>query len=142
MVSCIKALPDAMDDTAAQVHTTTLFPSLRPRVWVSTPAADSATLHRMPAGVHSPLPREASMNPVRLAAADNPKHAPAFRAGWEPSVMSSCRAGAAAVWEPAGAWHGWQLQKPTACAGLQKMTWGVHKPGRTSRPHMSAACWS
>ena len=86
MVSHIESLPDAMDDTAAQVQTTTLFPSLRPRVWVSTPAPDSATLHRTPAGVHSALPRDASMNPVRLAAADSPKHAPACRGGSEKQV--------------------------------------------------------
>jgi hypothetical protein len=67
----------AMEETAAQVHTTTVLPSLKPMVCSMNPKDDSTTLAARPTGAAVQELRAASRKPVRHAAADRPKHAPA-----------------------------------------------------------------
>ena len=70
--------PETIEDTAAHVHTMTVLPSLRPRVCITKPELVSRALKAMPTGTHRLLPALcASKKPVRQAAADNPKQAPA-----------------------------------------------------------------
>ena len=72
------SLPETMEETAAHVHTMTVLPSLRPRVCITKPELVSRALKAMPTGTHRLLPAPcASRKPVRQAAADNPKQAPA-----------------------------------------------------------------
>ena len=71
-------LPDTMEETAAHVHTTTVLPSFKPRVWMTKPQLVSIALKAMPMAIQVALPTpSASRKPVRQAAADSPKHAPA-----------------------------------------------------------------
>lgn len=69
--------PVTMDETAAQVHTTTVLPSLKPSVCSAKPVDDKQMLAARPAGAAVHETRAASRKPVRQAAADIPKHAPA-----------------------------------------------------------------
>lgn len=70
--------PDTMEETAAHVHTTTVLPSFKPRVWITKPELVSIALKAMPMTIQVALPApSASRKPVRQAAADSPKHAPA-----------------------------------------------------------------
>ena len=70
--------PETIDETAAQVQTTTVLPSFRPLVWMTKPELVSRALKAMPMAAHKALPEpSASKKPVRQAAADSPKHAPA-----------------------------------------------------------------
>ncbi len=66
-----------MDDTAAQVHTMTLWPSLKPSVCSMKPSEEKTMLMHRPAGAASQDRRRTSRNPVRQQAADSPKQAPA-----------------------------------------------------------------
>ena len=66
-----------MEETAAQVQTTTVLPSLKPSVCSANPADDRQMLAARPAGAAVHETRAASRKPVRQAAADMPKHAPA-----------------------------------------------------------------
>ena len=68
-----------MDETAAQVHTTTVLPSLNPSVCSAKPAEESKMLAQSPAGAAVQETRAASRKPVRQAAADIPKQAPACK---------------------------------------------------------------
>ena len=70
----------SMEETAAQVHTTTVLPSLNPSVCSMNPALLSTMLVPRPAGAISQLTRRASRKPVRQDAADRPKQAPACAA--------------------------------------------------------------
>ena len=71
------ASPVTMDETAAQVHTMTLWPSLKPSVCSMKPSEEKTMLMHRPAGAASQDRRPASRNPVRQQAADSPKQAPA-----------------------------------------------------------------
>lgn len=74
----IGGLPDTMEETAAHVQTTTVLPSFKPRVWMTKPELVSRALKAMPTTIQVALPApSASRKPVRQAAADSPKHAPA-----------------------------------------------------------------
>ena len=72
-----RGAPVTMDETAAQVQTTTVLPSLSPQVCSMRPAVVSPEPARMPAGMYRMLTWLPSRNPVRQAAADSPKQAPA-----------------------------------------------------------------
>lgn len=74
----VGGLPDTMEETAAHVQTTTVLPSFNPRVWMTKPELVSRALKAMPITIQVALPApSASRKPVRQAAADSPKHAPA-----------------------------------------------------------------
>ena len=80
-----------MDETAAQVQTMTLWPSLKPRVCNMNPREEKMMLMHTPAGAASQDRRLASRKPVRQQAAESPKQAPAcVRA-------SSCKTGSLAT---------------------------------------------
>jgi len=70
--------PVTMEETAAQVQTTTVLPSLKPSVCSANPVDESPTLAARPIGAAVHETRAASRKPVRHAAADMPKHAPAY----------------------------------------------------------------
>ena len=72
-----RIVPVTMEETAAQVQTTTVFPSLSPQVCSMRPAVVSPDPARMPTGTYRMLTWLPSRNPVLQAAADSPKQAPA-----------------------------------------------------------------
>lgn len=83
--------PVIMEETAAQVHTTTVLPSLNPSVCSMKPADDRTMLAARPAGAASHVVRAAKRNPVLHAAADSPKQAPAcdrHRSHWSSSQQA------------------------------------------------------
>lgn len=69
--------PVTMEDTAAHVHTMTLWPSLKPSVCSMKPREEKMMLMQRPPGAASQDRRPASRNPVRQQAAESPKQAPA-----------------------------------------------------------------
>ena len=69
--------PVTIDETAAHVHTMTLWPSLKPSVCSMKPREENTMLMQSPAGAASQVRRLASRNPVRQQAAESPKQAPA-----------------------------------------------------------------
>ena len=77
-----------MEDTAAHVHTMTLWPSLKPSVCSMKPSEEKMMLMPRPAGAVSQDRRPASRNPVRQQAADRPKHAPACAVSWPPQCQA------------------------------------------------------
>ena len=86
--------PVTMEDTAAQVHTITLWPSLKPSVCSMKPSEEKMMLMPRPAGAVSQDRRPASRNPVRQQAADRPKQAPACAESRPPQCQachSICR---------------------------------------------------
>ena len=80
--------PVTMEDTAAHVHTITLWPSLKPSVCSMKPSEEKMMLMPRPAGAVSQDRRPASRNPVRQQAADRPKQAPACAVSRAASVSS------------------------------------------------------
>lgn len=73
---CIQ--PEIMDATAAQVQMMTVLPSFRPIVCTRKPQLVSRALNPIPTGTQKALPGPwDNRKPVRQAAADSPKHAPA-----------------------------------------------------------------
>lgn len=69
--------PVAMDETAADVQTMTVLPSLRPRVCSMNPKDETSTEITRPAGNASHPRLEIICMPVLQQAADKPKHTPA-----------------------------------------------------------------
>ncbi len=76
-IECDMGTPVTMEDTAAHVHTITLWPSLKPSVCSMKPSEEKMMLMHRPAGAVSQDRRPASRNPVRQQAAERPKQAPA-----------------------------------------------------------------
>ena len=86
-----EGLPVAMEETAAQVHTMTVLPSLRPRVCSMKPREDMRTEPASPTGKASHPTRATIVMPVLQLAADSPKHTPACtptNAGLHSSIVS------------------------------------------------------
>jgi hypothetical protein len=93
------APPVSMDETAAQVHRTTVLPSLKPSVCSAKPLLLSTTLQARPSGAVSQVTRRASRKPVRQQAADRPKQAPACaHAHWHASYRTGCNLQAGMRW--------------------------------------------
>ena len=78
----IGRLPVAIEDTAAQVHTMTVLPSLSPRVCSMKPREDMRTDPANPRGKASHPTRATMVMPVLQLAADSPKHTPAYKSGF------------------------------------------------------------
>ena len=85
---CDLDTPVTMEDTAAHVHTITLWPSLKPSVCSMKPSEEKIMLMPRPAGAVSQDRRPASRNPVRQQAADRPKQAPACAVSRPPQCQA------------------------------------------------------